>query len=154
MERTTIRQASRLPVYFASALLVVFTVVLMVLFVNSGMGQERSETDAVTPAIVAALLEDADAVNGGLLVEQVGCLACHRLGAENGIAPSFLDVGERAGQRRPTLSAAEYLYESVTNPTAYVVAGYNPAMPQDYRSRLSDRELGDIIAYLLSADAH
>jgi hypothetical protein len=46
-----------------------------------------------------------------------------------------------------------YIHESMVYPTAYVVAGYNPVMPQDFRERLSDRELGDIIAYLLSSDA-
>jgi mono/diheme cytochrome c family protein len=154
MGQTTIRYASRLPVYFALALLVVFTAVLIFLFVNSGTGEESVGANDVPPATIMALLEAADPANGAALVEQLGCVACHRLGAEHGIAPSFVGVGERAGQRHPPMSAAEYLYESVTNPMAFVVTGYNPAMPQDYRNRLSDRELGDIIAYLLSADAH
>jgi len=154
MSQTTVRHASKLPVYFALALLVVFTAVMVLEVVTSEDDGESAESDIALPVTITELLADADAANGGALVERIGCIACHRLGAENGIAPSFVDIGERAGQRHPPLSAAEYLYEAITNPTAFVVEGYNPAMPQDYRSRLSDRELGDIIAYLLSADAH
>jgi hypothetical protein len=62
-------------------------------------------------------------------------------------------IAARAATRRPPLSAAEYVYESITTPTAYVVEGFQPAMPPNYPERLTDQELGDIIAYLLSGDA-
>ncbi len=103
---------------------------------------------------VNALLQDADPAQGSVLVEQYGCIACHRIGAANKIAPAFVGIADRAATRRPPLTAAAYIYESITNPTAFEVEGFNPAMPQNFRERLSDRELGDIIAYLLTADAH
>ena len=103
---------------------------------------------------VNRLLQDANADNGALLVEKYACIACHRLDVSNKIAPSFEGVSKRAATRRPRLTAAAYLYESIINPTIYVVAGYQPAMPQDYAERLSDQELGDIIAYLLTPAAH
>jgi len=103
---------------------------------------------------VTALLQDSDAARGALLVEQFGCTACHREGAVNKIAPAYEGIAARAPTRRPPLTAAAYIYESITNPTAYVVEGFNPAMPQNFAQQLSDRQLGDIIAYLLTPTAH
>lgn len=142
--------------YLAFLLLIAFAAMFVIVFIGfEGKVAEGSvSAERASPATVTTLLEGGDTVNGNTLVEQYGCVVCHRLGAENGIAPSFVGLAARAAQRRSSLSAAEYLYESITNPTAYVVEGYNPAMPQDYSSRLSERELGDIIAYLLSPGAH
>jgi cytochrome c551/c552 len=144
---------NRLPVYFA----VVLLVVISLLFLTELAGYSPSTESAVSPInpeVVAVLVQGADAARGGRLIEDYGCIACHRLGVENGIAPSFVGMGERADQRHRPLDAPAYIYESITNPQAFVVEGYIPVMPQDYRSRLSDQEIGDIIAYLLSAEAH
>jgi len=103
---------------------------------------------------VTSLLQGADATRGAALVEQFGCTACHREGAVNKIAPAYDGIAVRAATRRPPLTAAAYIYESIINPTSYVVEGYNPAMPQNFAQQLSDRQLGDIIAYLLTPTAH
>jgi cytochrome c551/c552 len=103
---------------------------------------------------VSSLLEGADATRGAALVEQFGCTACHREGAVNKIAPPFEGIAARAATRRPPLTAEAYIYESIINPVAYVVEGYNPAMPQNFAQQLSDLQLGDIITYLLTPNAH
>lgn len=110
---------------------------------------ERSYMDRVE-----ALLTRADSANGDALLAQFDCVACHRAGAANGIAPAFSGIAARAAERRPPLSAAAYLYESITRPQAHIVEGFVGAMPQDYAARLTDQQLGDIIAYLLTAEAH
>jgi len=145
------------PVYLALGLLVVVAVAFVIEFVSSSTTPAPENLPLVTDpysATVTPLLEAADPAHGAALIEQYGCVVCHRLGAENHIAPSFAGIAERASTRRQSWSAADYLYESITDPQAYVVEGYTPAMPQDFRSRLSDRDLGDIIAYLLTPDAH
>jgi hypothetical protein len=44
-----------------------------------------------------------------------------------------------------------YLYTSITNPNAYIVEGYQPnVMIQTYGQTLSDQDLADILAYLLT----
>jgi cytochrome c len=103
---------------------------------------------------VTALLQNANPGNGVSLIEEYGCVACHRLGVASKVAPSFEGIAERAASRRPPLSAGAYIYESIINPTSYVVDGFQPAMPQNFSGRLTDRELGDIIAYLLTPTAH
>src|SRR5207245_3810448 len=59
-----------------------------------------------------------------------GCTACHGLGtrapnlltAEKGLGP----IGARCGKRKSGKDRKAYLYESLTSPRAYVVAGYEP----------------------------
>ena len=63
---------------------------------------------------------------------------------------SFVGVADRAATRRPPLTAAQYLYESIISPGAYLVEGYANAMPANFAGRLTQAEIGRIIAYLLS----
>jgi cytochrome c551/c552 len=152
---------SRWPVYLVIGLFILVTVIFFValaltteteLVVSpTAVGQLTADTymDKVT-----VLLQGADASRGAALVEQFGCTACHREGAVNKIAPAYVGIAARTATRRPPLTAAAYIYESITNPLAFVVIGYNPAMPQNFAQQLSDRQLGDIIAYLLTPTAH
>lgn len=155
-EQSQDRRTSRLPVYFVIGLLIVFSLVFVIAFVTLSESSEGeavqtpqadSYLDAVTP-----LLVDADPQRGAELVEHHACVGCHRSGAAN-IAPPFVGIAERVAERRPPLSAEAYLYESIEYPTAYVVEGYSASMPQNYGRILSERDLGDIIAYLLSPEA-
>ncbi len=152
---------ARWPVYLVIGLFILVTLIFIVALALT------TETElVVSPTAIAELtadtymdkvtilLQDSDASRGAALVEQFGCTACHREGAVNKIAPSYEGVVARAATRRPPLTAAAYIYESITNPTAYVVSGFNPAMPQNFAQQLSDRQLGDIIAYLLTPTAH
>src|SRR5260370_258416 len=73
-----------------------------------------------------------------------GCTACHGLGTrapnlltdEKGLGP----IGARCGKREPGKGCKAYLYESLVNPRAYVVPGYEPIMPEMGRT-LSPQQL-------------
>jgi cytochrome c2 len=154
-----LKKPSAIPVYVALFLLVAFAVIFAIEFIAASENSPHTEpaenlTIDTYMSDVTPLLTDADPQNGDALIDQYECAACHRAGAENGIAPSFVGVAERAATRRPPLTAAAYLYESIWHPNAYVVEGFSGAMPQNYAERLSERELGDMIAYLLTPDAH
>ncbi len=162
MTSSSSASSARWPVYLVIGLFILVTIIFigalvltteneLVVAPTAVAGELTSDTymDKVT-----ALLQGADAARGAVLVEQVGCTACHREGAVNHIAPSYDGIAERAATRRPPLSAAAYIYESITQPLAYVVEGYNPSMPQNFAQRLSEQDLGDIIAYLLTTTAH
>jgi mono/diheme cytochrome c family protein len=82
-----------------------------------------------------------------------GCTACHGLGTR---APNLLTdekgagpIGVRCGNRKPGTACKDYLFESLTNPTAYVVAGYQPIMP-DMRRTLPPDQVWAVIAFLES----
>lgn len=147
-----------LPVYLALALLVVVAGALIVAIVSLRPMPKTIATEPVSSASYRArvdtLLGDAHPEDAEALVQQYGCTVCHREGAANGIAPSWVGIAGRAAMRRPPMPADAYLYESIINPSAYVVDGYADLMPQNFAERLSDQDLGDIIAYLLTPDAH
>lgn len=146
------------PVYVVIGLLIVFAA----FFVYELLSYDPTATAPAAEPVsetayaeqVAELLTDADPANGAVLIETYGCIACHRLGAANNIAPSYEGIAARAAERRPPMPAAAYIYESIVNPSAYVVEGYPNSMIQNFATQLSDRELGDIIAYLLTPEAH
>ena len=82
-----------------------------------------------------------------------GCTTCHGLGTR---APNLLTdekgtgpIGVRCGKRESGKSCKQYLYESLDNPTAYVVAGYQPIMPVMTR-QLSPAQVWSVIAFLES----
>src|ERR1700750_1120890 len=59
-----------------------------------------------------------------------GCTACHGLGTR---APNLLTdfngqgtIGQRCGSRVSGLDCKAYIHQSITDPTAYVVAGFTP----------------------------
>jgi mono/diheme cytochrome c family protein len=82
-----------------------------------------------------------------------GCTACHGLGTR---APNLLTdekgqgpIGARCGKREAGKDCKAYLHESLANPRAYVVTGYEPIMPEMGRI-LSQQQLWALVAFLES----
>lgn len=82
------------------------------------------------------------------------CRICHSLqpGVDL-VGPSFAGIASRAGERVPGLTAKEYLYQSITNPDAYVVEGF-PAgqMVPNLAEILTKEQIDDLIAFLLTLE--
>ncbi|MCY3834533.1 MAG: cytochrome c [Chloroflexi bacterium] len=95
------------------------------------------------------------AVSGEMLYDQeFGCTDCHRDGAS---APDTIGTFARVTSERLTLpqfagySFEQYIVESVTRPGDYVVDGYSSGlMPTNFGLRMTDQQLADIVAYLLT----
>lgn len=81
-----------------------------------------------------------------------GCSSCHDVSAGLTIVgPTLKGIAKTAETRKPGLSAHDYLYESITNPNAYVVKGFAPGiMIQTFKQTLSAKQINDVIAYLLT----
>ena len=82
-----------------------------------------------------------------------GCTTCHGLGTR---APNLLTdekgtgpIGARCGKREAGKTCKQYLYESLDQPTAYIVAGYQPIMPV-MTKQLSPPQIWAVIAFLES----
>jgi mono/diheme cytochrome c family protein len=82
-----------------------------------------------------------------------GCTACHGLGTR---APNLISdfagegmIGARCGKREPGRDCKAYLYESLTEPSKFVVKGFEPIMP-DMRRQLSNEQIWAAIAFLES----
>ncbi len=155
MREQSPRRTSAWPVYIALGLLGVFGIIFLIEFVNLSRGDGGADTLTADTYldIVTSLLADANPANGPILVQQHGCAACHGGNNAGRLAPGYEGLAERAGERRPPLTSAAYIYESIIYPGAYTVEGYQNNMPRLYESQIPHDELGDIIAYLLSGNA-
>ena len=73
------------------------------------------------------------------------CLACHMApgAAEGGdVGPNLKELAKVAGSRKKGMSAKQYIAESITNPNAYVVKGFDPdTMPGDFAAKMTVSEL-------------
>lgn len=96
-----------------------------------------------------AAKEPASVPTGGqALLNAKGCLACHSINGQPGIAPTFLKLYGKTETltdgSRVTVDEA-YLKESIRNPAAKVVQRYQPVMPV---VPITDAELTLIVDYL------
>ena len=80
-----------------------------------------------------------------------GCTACHGLGTR---APNLLTdhagesaIGARCGSRVPGEDCKSYLHQSMIDPGAYVVGGFDNIMP-DMRRQLTDAQIWSLVAFL------
>lgn len=115
--------------------------------------------------VLVATLPAGDAARGEQVAVANACAACH-VGAAGavlagpswvvaaspdgkGIAQHAAERWQESGYTGKATSAAEYLYEAIVAPNAYVVSGFNAGvMPQNYGTTLSAQDLADLIAYL------
>jgi hypothetical protein len=81
------------------------------------------ETGNVTPAQLVKAGEEIYKGKGT-------CEVCHRIGQKGTRAPDLAGIGGRAARAKPGSTAKQYLIESLLNPSAFVVEGYPPIMPQ------------------------
>lgn len=94
-------------------------------------------------------------VEGGRkLYEVLTCITCHTLDGSRLVGPSFKGLlgSERTfadGSR--AIADADYVRQSVLEPQALVVAGYDPVMPS-FQGRVGDREIEALLAFMTSLD--
>ncbi len=90
---------------------------------------------------------------GEALAASTGCVACHTADGTELVGPSWQGIygSDRVLESGETVVADDaYLTESIVEPLAKVVAGFQPVMPEGYGDQLSDQDLADIIAYIES----
>ncbi len=79
------------------------------------------------------------------------CAICHSLVPEKVITgPSLAGVATRAGNRVEGFEARDYIYQSITDPDAYVVDGFQNLMPPNFLEKLKSEEIDAVIAFLLT----
>lgn len=88
-----------------------------------------------------------------------GCITCHSVEPTDDplepspVGPSHYGVADRASEYVAGMSAEEYLRESIVAPDAHIVEGYQPGvMPQNYEENLTEREIDNLVAYLLTLE--
>ena len=67
------------------------------------------------------------------------------------MGPSLARLGNKAQTHLEGKSAAAFLYESIIDPDAIIADGFEAGiMYRDYRNDLTEQQIADLVAYLLS----
>ena len=85
---------------------------------------------------------------GAQLYDQLGCVACHGTGK----GPPFVDLfGSKVKLSDGTTVIADeaYIRDSILNPSAQIVAGYQPVMPT-YKGQVTEEQILQLLAYIKS----
>ena len=96
--------------------------------------------------------QQSPAVAGQQLFQSLGCVSCHGATGEGGRGPALAGLFGRKVflTNNQTLTADEaYIRESIENPSAKVVTGFNPIMPT-FQGQVSPEQLIQIISYIKS----
>jgi len=92
---------------------------------------------------------------GKKLFVRKACITCHSVDGSRNVGPTFLGLYGRDEAMTDGVRVTvdeNYIRESILNPQAKIVAGYEPVMPT-YQGILKDRDIDAIIAYLKSLKA-
>ncbi len=91
---------------------------------------------------------------GQQIAQAQGCLGCHTTDGSALVGPTWLGLfgsTRKFTDGSQTVADFDYLHESIVDPNAKIVEGFNPGiMPQDYGDRLSEDEIKAIIDYIKS----
>lgn len=134
----------------------VFTLILVTLALTAcGGGKEKATEEAAAPA------GDPEA-GKEVFLNVGGCGACHTIegveGATGQVGPNLTQIATRAAQvaeKAGVDSAEAYIRQSILDPNAYIaeecplgpcVAG---TMPQTFKDQLSEKQLNDLVAFLM-----
>lgn len=89
---------------------------------------------------------------GANLYSSKACITCHSVDGRPGVAPSFkgrFGKQQKMADGTTVLIDENYVRESILNPQAKVVEGFQPVMPT-YQNVLKDRQIDALIAYIKS----
>jgi cytochrome c oxidase subunit 2 len=89
---------------------------------------------------------------GKELFQKFGCVACHNIDGTKNVGPALKGlVGRTESLADGTSVKADenYIRESVMDPTAKVVAGFQPIMPS-FKGQVNDKQMDAIIAFIKS----
>ncbi|MFC1936232.1 c-type cytochrome [Chloroflexota bacterium] len=81
------------------------------------------------------------------------CASCHvQQGDFDPIGPLLDGIALTAKTRINGQDAQSYLRQSILQPSAYLVDGYNDLMPKSFVNSLSEEQLDAVIIYLLTLE--
>jgi mono/diheme cytochrome c family protein len=140
------------------ALVACFFVAMIVVVVF--VGREKSEAKAAgttaptqaSPSPPPAPAPSGDPVAGKVVFAAQGCGNCHTFKAAGSTGTLGPDLDKLAADAQTANrgAVAQYTIESITNPNAYIVPGYKAGiMPSDFGTKLSKKQIGDLVAFLL-----
>jgi len=81
------------------------------------------------------------------------CATCHSTKpGVNLVGPSLDGIASSAGTREEGMDSRGYIQLSIIKPSEYVIDGFVDQMPATFGSTLTEEELENVIAYLLTLE--
>lgn len=128
-----------------------------------GGGPVTGPVDNPVGTDITVEFPEGDPAAGETLAQDLGCTGCHILST---VGPPWEGEGDLAGigaraesrieqdnYTGQATTAQQYLIESIVLTNAHVVEGYDSGlMPGNYGERITEQNLADLIAYLLTFD--
>ncbi len=122
--------------------------------VVAGANAEAAPAAAALPRTgdftkIVSELPAGNADNGKTLFNTKGCVGCHSLEKDKRlVGPSFYSVYDDAKTQVPGMGPDEYLYQSIVDPNAHIVATYQSGlMPATFSSQLTPQDMADLLAW-------
>ncbi len=136
----------KIPITLQLALLTVLTTGLYMM-VGQAVPQKEVQAPEVIEIAEDVSTEKMVAIGKGIYEGKGICHTCH---ANTSRYPDLEDIATRAATRKPGYTALDYIAESLYDPGAYIVEGFNPGMPEANEPPidLTDGEILSVIAYL------
>jgi mono/diheme cytochrome c family protein len=140
----------KVPVILRIAALV-FATTAFYTYVGQMVPQKEVQPPAET--VIKADLSTADMAKVGReIMDGKGlCFTCHTIGKSGALRfPDLENVDVRAKTREPGMTDVDYFAQTLYEPNAFIVPGFNPGMPTINKPPigLSDQEILCVIAYL------
>ena len=86
-----------------------------------------------------------DSVNGA-----PPCATCHTLDGTVRVGPSLQEYAANAPAHAGDASLEDYTHISIVQPASYIVEGFSNIMYAQYGRQLTQQQIADLIAYLLT----
>lgn len=83
------------------------------------------------------------------------CTMCHLVEADASrfsFGPALAGIATRAGERIEGMTAEEYLHASIVDPGSFVTSGYRNSMFRDFGTTLTEEQIDDVVAYLMTLE--
>ena len=94
----------------------------------------------------------AGATGGKEIFTAAGCGSCHVFsdaGTNGNIGPNLDELAAAAAEREPGKDAAQYTEESILDPDAFTVEGFQEGVMPSYEGRLDEKQIQALVDYLL-----
>jgi len=112
----------------------------------------QADFDVWVQSMVTAIPEDPVA-RGDLWTQQFGCRACHSVDGSPLVGPTWKGIfgtQEQLTDGSTVTVDAEYIRNSIRDPGAQIVAGFQNLMPANIGADLTDDQIADIAAFMES----
>lgn len=117
------------------------------------MDASNEDTEAVVDVMLAGDVERGREIFRSGINDAQRCANCHRVttrGFAVDAGPNLEGIGDLAGERVESMTAEDYLRDSIVNPLNFVIEhNFQNPMPEDYAVTLTEQEIEDLVAYML-----